>query len=419
MAGKTFLFRSQAALSSGMLKDLVWQEEALVLGEDCYSGQYWSAETPAPPFDRLAPSWNAALPTGTAVQLFARVQVGECWSAWLDCGSWSPDGRRAGKVTADALAKVHGGAVRLLQGKATAFQLRAVLHANDTGESPRLYLVSASLHTPDAADDDGVPLYRRCIPVPAYARAGRDPLVAQQADCALCAVMLMNRWGEDLLPEEAVYACLNEARSAVDPGYVPAYTGCFGYECYFAYPDIAGLKHEIKNGCACAVRLEGPEGSRWAVVRGFDTDAEGGEQVLVNDPAAPTDGEAEQTVPLERFRGQWTGKALLLHQTDRTRSDPGPERVAGELRPAELPGEYLVYVRGERKSLPALPGALCARCTAPDGCAYATTAHKHFCALPISETGSLTVDAAAFSPGTRLTVYLIGGGSTVVAQLTV
>lgn len=416
MAGKTFLFRSEAALSSGALEDLVWREEALVLGEDCYSGQYWSAETAAPPFDRLAPSWNAALPCGTAVQLFARVQVGGVWSAWLDCGSWSPYGRKAGKVVEDALARVHGGAVHVTEGRACAFQLRAVLHANETGESPRLYLVSAALHTPEAADDGGVPLYHRCIPVPAYSRYGRDARVAQKADCALCAVMLMNRWGEDLLPEEAVYACLNEARSGVEAGYVPALAGCFGYECYFSYTDGAGLKHEVKNGCACAARLDGLGGSRWVVVRGFDADAEGCESVLVNDPAE-TDCEAEQTMALADFLAQWTGKALLLHQTDRTRSDPGPERVTGELRPAELPGEYAVYVRGERRSLPALEGALCPCCTVPDGCAYATTAHKHFCYLRVSQDGNLALDPAAFAPGSRLTVYLIGGGSTIVGQI--
>ncbi len=41
------------------------------------------------PFDTLVPSWNAATPAGTWVQLKVKVRSLGQWSEWLDMGVWA------------------------------------------------------------------------------------------------------------------------------------------------------------------------------------------------------------------------------------------------------------------------------------------------------------------------------------------
>ena len=112
-----------------------------------------------------------------------------------------------------------------------------------------------------------------CIRDRAYSLYTRDSrLHALLADpCTL--TMLANRWGADVLPEEAMYACYDStSENCSNPGFAAAFLGCYGLESYVVYTDCAGLKKEIKNGCLCAVRLhssEGEEQYRSVVVRGL------------------------------------------------------------------------------------------------------------------------------------------------------
>ena len=57
-------------------------------------GCYTSPAIPLPTFDTLYPSWNAASPPGTAVEVQARVLVDGNWTGWFGFGRWSAFIRR-------------------------------------------------------------------------------------------------------------------------------------------------------------------------------------------------------------------------------------------------------------------------------------------------------------------------------------
>ena len=94
-----------------------------------------------------------------------------------------------------------------------------------------------------------------------------------------------------------------------------------------------------------------------------------------------------------------------------------PERIPGELRATDAPGEYALYLKGEAASLPEDGGTIVCY-TVRDGHAYATAAHKHFHYTASVRGGRVALDTAGLEEGARLTVYLIRRGIAVVASLT-
>ncbi|WP_289290504.1 hypothetical protein, partial [Bacteroides sp. 41_26] len=127
----------------------------------------------------------------------------------------------------------------------------------------------------------------------------------------------------------------------------------------------------------------------------------------------------------DQFARAWNGVTYIIHGKDNTRAIAPPERIMGELRRTGIPGEYALYVRGDRHSVPVdfcerngiCTGTVCY--TVRDGHAYASTAHKRFYYADISASGAVLIDPA-IPAGTRITVFLIGElGTMIVADLTV
>lgn len=416
MSDQIYLLKDAAAWNSGSLEDLQLADGALILKEDCYTGQYVSREFECAAFEALAASWNAQTPLGSAVQVQVRVKTGGVWGAWLDYGQWSTHQASAGKNAEDASARLEEGVVRVKDACGQAFQLRAVLHANELGVSPRLRLLCASVQEIRHQADAGEPLYHRSVSAPGYSLHVRDPKLSDGMDLAVAVTSLMNRWGEDVLPEETAYAC-RAGGEVQGPAYAAAYAGSYGYECYAAFCDAAQLKCDVKNGFASAVQIRDGSGLRWVCVRGFDTDNDGQVQTVLGlDSNAASDGDTACSWTLDEFCRLWTGLAVLLHE--RTEVEWAPERMPGELKHAELPGEYTLYLKGERSSLPVDAGAFTVCYTVKDGRAYATTAHKHFYYTQVSPTGNLRLDVQTVPAGARLTVYIIRRGTAVVATMT-
>lgn len=454
MEDRLFLFRDEKAFASGTFENVTYTDGALRLdqsaGRYVQAGCYTSPEVSARAFSALVASWNAATPAGTAVEVFARVLVCGVWSAWMSYGKWSPFLRRASiPVTrpkgADAYLDTDQVRVCAPEG-GTAFQLRICLYTNDTGITPAAFLLAASVRPLHWQRETGEPLYRRSIPVPAYSQSIRDPRIGSVICSPTTIAMLMNRWGEDLLPEEVAHANYDYTyKGNGNWSFTAAIAGSYGYECYVAFLDLADLKKEIKNGFACGVSvhyadtsahadarslplLEGSIGAtdgHLMVARGFETDADGTEYILCNDPYAKSDADAERRYLLEQFARAWNGVAYLMHGKNNARAFAAPSRVTGELRKTPLAGQYALYIKGERHSLPIdfceqngmCRGTICY--TVQDGHAHATTAHKHFYYTDVTPTGDVLLDAA-IPAGTRITVYLIGElGRMLVAELTV
>ena len=93
-------------------------------------------------------------------------------------------------------------------GGASLFQLRASLYTDDVRRSPSVYLLAASVRPTGWQRETGEALQHRCVPVPAYSQLIRDPRIGSVICSPTTVTMLMNRWGEDLLPEEVAHACL-------------------------------------------------------------------------------------------------------------------------------------------------------------------------------------------------------------------
>ncbi len=454
MANHLFLLKDERAFAEGTFDNVAYADGALRLdqsaGRYVQAGCYTSPQLQAPAFNALVASWNAATPAGTAVEVCVRVLADGAWSPWMSYGKWSPFLRRASVAaphTEQDAVFLDTDLVRVRPAEGgAAFQLRISLYTNDTCVAPAVFLLAACVRPLQWQRSLGEPLFRRSVPVPTYSQSIRDPKIASGICSATTIAMLMNRWGEDVLPEEVAHANYDYTyRGNGNWSFSAAIAGCYGYECYVAFADVAELKREIKNGFACGVSvhyadtseqadahslplLEGATGTtegHLMVVRGFETDEDGTEYVLCNDSYAKSDADAERRYALEQFVRTWNGVAYFLHGKDRAHAFAAPERVRGELRKTQFSGQYALYLQGERHSLPTdfcerdgvCTGTVCY--TVQDGHAYATTAHKHFYYTDVTPTGNILLDAA-IPAGTRITVYLIGElGRMIVADLTI
>ena len=411
MAEKTYWMRADADFAPEGMEDVQLVDGALVLREDCYFGQYVTRETAPGPFRALAVSWNAQTPLGADVQVQVRVRAAGEWSPWLDYGLWSTHRACEGKETSCAFARIEEGVVRLVRASADAFQVRAALHANERGDSPQLRALGVSALRDGETWEDGEPLYHRSVPAPGYSAHVRAPALQNTMDLAIAVTALMNRWGEDVLPEETAYAC-RQGEGSGGAAYAAAYVGSYGYESCAVFCDVARLKAEIKRGFASAVQMED---GRWMCVRGFDTDEDGAQSVFLLDPDAAADAETPCVWTLDELRARWTHLAVLTHERQDVQRPP--ERIPGELRATDVPGEYALYLKGEAASLPEDGGTIVCY-TVRDGHAYATAAHKHFHYTASVRGGRVALDTAGLEEGARLTVYLIRRGIAVVASLT-
>lgn len=451
MTNDLYFYGDAQSFGAGEQINVFVSDGALVLcetnGHCLPSGCYTAPEAVCAPFSALIASWNSDTPAGTAVEVQVRVRAQGKWSTWLSYGKWSPFLASRGSVPYEAhheYVRLDTDTVTITGMGADAFQLRAFLYADADGNGPALRLLAASVRTARYAPQRGEPL-QRCVPVPAYSQAIRDPQLVRGLANPTALAMLMNRFGEDVLPEEVALRCYDSTADSFDNhSFSTALAGCYGYECYPRFGDVAMLKQEIKHGFGCGVRVtatntaaavetglplaQGSAGEakdHVLVVRGFEMDESGAEFVLVNDSLASCNAAAQRRYPLAEFEAAWNGVAYILHAKHHCHTLCPPYRIAACLPPAELPGEYALTVCGERRSLPVHFTQQSGVCTGSvcyalhEAHAYATTAHKCFFYGGVSENGNVLLDASVSAgAGLRFTVFVIGNaGVTYAAEL--
>ena len=172
-------------------------------------------------------------------------------------------------------------------------------------------------------------------------------------DLPLVMAALMNRYGEDILPEEVAYAMEDKATSSTgNAAFAAAAAGCCGYPCWQAWMDLADLRTQIHDDCSIAVRVERHiRGQRdpvgvWMGLRGFGhDDAVLADFVLLNDPTADSDGAVNCTMALADFMRYFTGRAIALRPKQREVAADLPNRVRCDLTRAE-DGSYFFEQRG-------------------------------------------------------------------------
>lgn len=438
-AKNRYILKGTEDFVRGEMDNVTLVENALCLeqmaGRYVLYGCYTSQAVSFPAFTSLAMSWNAETPSGTVVEAQCRVLVGEEWSSWLSFGKWSPFIERSHAETDKKQPIcIENGILKITEGRATQAQLRIYLYTDNERISPLVRLISASVLPEDWQKEPANP-YGRLIRLPAYSREVRDPALCAQLDSSCALASLMNRWGQDVLPEELAYSMADpETGDCSDFSSVAANAGAWGYEARLAYLDPMSVWEHIKAGESVALELNysatGEAGKalltgsfsdgegQLVPLRGFELTHEGKVLALVNDCHAPTDREAEKSYEAEELWEAYTGLALVMSGFHKNRINGAPLRRHMSLRALTEVGCY-IFQDGEGQDQlldESFKGTLAA--TVRDGSAWATTAHKSFHYLQPGPSGSIRIPNDLLEPGTKITLYAIWpNGKTLVGEI--
>ena len=352
--------------SRGQLDNVALENGALVLdsvaGRSLLYGSYTTPEFAMPAFCNLNVSWNAHAPQNTMAEVRCRVYAGGSWTGWMSFGKWAPDYPRASISTHsdDGLIFLMGDTVTVaLPGGGTGVQLQVNLSTNNDKVTPALRLLAAAVRPLAWDKQSGHPINRRLY-LPEYCLPAHDPSFGRDMDLPLVMAALMNRWGEDILPEEVAYAMEDNAtRSTGNAALAAAAAGCCGFPCWQAWMDLQDLRTQIHDDCPVAVRVERRiRGQRdpvgiWMGLRGFGhDDAVMADYVLLNDPTADSDGSVNCTMALSDFLRYFTGRAIALRRKPRDAAADLPNRVRCDLARSEDGRCYYFEQRGQRDPLP-------------------------------------------------------------------
>ena len=290
----------------------------------------------------------------------------------MSFGKWAPDYPRCSvsSQSEDGMIFLMGDTVTVAApGGGTGVQLQVNLSTNNDKVSPAVRLLAAAVRPLAWEKHNGHPLNRRLY-LPEYCLSAHDPSFGREMDLPLVMAALMNRWGEDILPEEVAYAMEDgSTRSTGNTAFAAAAAGCCGYPCWQAWMDLADLREQIHDGCSVAVQVERRvRGQRdpsrlWMGLRGFGhDDAVMADFVLLNDPTADTDGAVNCTMALVDFMRYFTGWIA---------------------------------------------------CAPHDGVAHATTAHRTFLRCTRTEDGGVQFPPELLAAGGRYSVYAVDQTGTM------
>ena len=406
--------------SRGALDNVALESGALVLdssaGRYLPYGSYTTPEFAMPAFCNLNVSWNASAPHNTMVEVRCRVYAGNTWTGWMSFGKWAPDYPRCSTnaQSEDGMIFLLGDTVTVATpGGGTGIQLQVNLSTNDDKSTPAVRLLAAAVRPLTWEKHEGRPLNRRLY-LPEYCLSAHDPSFGREMDLPLVMAALMNRWGEDILPEEVAYAMEDNAtRSTGNAAFAAAAAGCCGFPCWQAWMDLQDLRTQIHDDCPVAVRVERRiRGQRdpvgiWMGLRGFGhDDAVMADYVLLNDPTADSDGSVNCTMALSDFLRYFTGRAIALRRKPRDAAADLPNRVRCDLTRSEDGRCYYFEQRGQRDLLPDDFSGWTAY-TLHDGIAHATTAHRTFRRMERTPDGGLCFPPEQLAAGGRCSVYAV------------
>ena len=249
--------------SRGQLDNVALDNGSVVLdsvaGRYLQYGSYTTPEFAMPAFCNLNVSWNAHAPQNTMVEVRCRVYAGGSWTGWMSFGKWAPDYPRASISTHsdDGLIFLMGDTVTVaLPGGGTGVQLQVNLSTNNDKVTPALRLLAAAVRPLAWDKQSGHPINRRLY-LPEYCLSAHDPSFGRDMDLPLVMAALMNRWGEDILPEEVAYIMEDKTTGSTSNGaFAAAAASCCGFPCWQAWMDLQDLREQIHDGCSVAVRIE-------------------------------------------------------------------------------------------------------------------------------------------------------------------
>lgn len=318
------------------------------------SGVYTSNVFNTSPFTKVVLSWDTDTPAGTLVQVETRVcenavdangQSTENWSDWLSFGQWGTTINRSSGigVTDSPLAKMEVDTLVVKNGRtANKIQYRVILHSGATGVTPTVQLIAMALR--DANPGQGITKIfsdnpdlsnLAVINVPQLSQMVREPSIADSICSPTSVAMILNYYGTAVQPETSAWGAYDYG--AEEFGNWPfntAYAASYGRLAYVDYSTIEGLKREIAGGhpVAVAVAYKNSAGvsadlpvvdgapirstyGHLIVVCGF-TSENGTEYIIINDPAAASNGGVRVRYRLDQFTAAWAESgniAYIIH----------------------------------------------------------------------------------------------------------
>ena len=407
--------------SRGQLDNLALENGSLVLdsvaGRSLQYGSYTTPEFAMPAFCNLSVSWNASAPHNTMVEVRCRVYAGNAWTGWMSFGKWAPDYPRCSThaQSEDGMIFLMGDTVTVATpGGGTGVQLQVNLSTNNDKVTPAVRLLAVAVRPLTWEKHHGHPLNRRLY-LPEYCLNTHDPSFGREMDLPLIMAALMNRWGEDILPEEVAYIMEDMATSSTaNAAFAAAAAGCCGYPCWQAWMDLADLRAQIHDGCSVAVQVERRiRGQRdparvWMGLRGFGhDDAVMADYVLLNDPTADTDGAVNCTMALVDF----------MRYFYRPRHCAAGKNPA-TWRPTGRSASGVSWSRGSSRVpiiFPSTGSGMRCRTTLPDGSRVLPTtgwrtpppAHRSFVRMERTEDGGVRFLPEVLAAGGRFSVYAV------------
>lgn len=437
-----FVLKTVADFAPGAFENTAVEDGSIQLGRSgisfILSGCYTSPVLHVGSFLSMLPSWNASTPKGTAVEVQGRIGAGFKWSRWFSFGKWSPFIDRAStEFDEDEIGEIETEYLKTAKGHSPAenAQIRIFLYTEDEKISPKVHLLAANFRCVRKEKEEEV-TGERLLEIPAYSSLVRDPSLGSRIMSVTSLCMLMNRWGEDVLPEEVARAMYDSQSGRYgNLAFLTAIAGSYGFECYTKEMTLNALRKEIRIGNAVGVvvqyrapsisedaeaeilpedkalpELEGAVADSHghvAVLRGFIRE-KGEDFVVLNDPLTSQNSDVVRKIPLEKFENLYKGTALILHRGTTGAGEDRPVRRIADVMISENKQELFLTKKGSILLEGYNDPVFSTSCyTIADGVAYASAAQKRFYYSTIDESGFLKFDNKA-AAGKRITVYLIG-----------
>lgn len=341
--------RSKGVSAAGGVLQIGAPAGTATIGGKSFQWAAWQAPwvTPSHPFTELVPSWNATTPRATllSVQVRARTSTGKLTS-WQSLGRWTSavnaTFRRSDGTQADGLSTVATDTLRAAPGVTfTAYTIKVrEFRRTGTTRSPAIRSLGAVASQLGSVPAPSAPLLGAAsLAVPGYSQMthrGEYPQYGGggQAWCSPTSLsMVLAYYG--VRPSPAEYSWVNG--SYADPWvdevarrvFDFAYDGAGNWPFNTAYagtrttraavtrldslrdaerfiaagiPLIASIS--FSSGQLTGAPIKGTDG-HLVVITGFTASGD----VIVNDPAAPTDATVQRTYQRGQFEAVWQGKS--------------------------------------------------------------------------------------------------------------
>ena len=363
-------------------------------------GYFLSPEIQVPKFQYMVLSWNADTPEGTYVEAEARVLVNHCdesgnniqtWTDWLSWGKWSPHIDRKSASTDLPLAKVITDELKIKGSSgetAEVVQIKVTLHTDNKEVTPILRYIHGSLKNTLEGQNiekiidkevDENKIYQT-INIQSFSQSIRCPKISDSICSPTTMTILLNRFGENLLPEEVAHSSLDSNYGFGNWSFAAAIAGSYGYKSYVDYTTIEGLKAEISKGYPVGVSvqysnekndkypyIEGTTGrtpGHLMTICGF-TKRDEVEYIVVNDSYAKDNESARREYKVEEFKNAWKNVAYIVRDKVTNAGTSPTKRLNAELRPSNDNGKYELYYNNSKVDMTGFGG--CIMYTIDDG----------------------------------------------------